>query len=445
MSTVKLSSDKNEKNENKYLEIKKQLMNDLGLSRIINAEMLQNVQDNIAKITGLSMVTVDSKGVPITSETSFSNFCKIKRETCKENCFFSDAYGGLKAAISNAPYVYQCPAGLVDCAVPITVNGQHMGAVLMGQVRCPESDSASLENVKTFVKENISEERYLELMDEYQKTPTLQISKINMIAKLIHFMINEMVERQTLLLLQSKTEKEMDRLQSELKNKDAQLRKIMNNGKQQLKAELTPQFLISIMNDMSSLSVIEGAKQTNELVCLFSNMLRYNFNTKEQFVDLDKELANLKDYLSIQQIRFGDRFDYKIDVRCSTENKKIPYLVFFPFVENAIVHGILPQNQNGMIIIMIDEVSAKDYSIIIQDNGVGMDQTDADQLLAVDGIDYSNTSALKGISIYNTRRRLIGYFGEDYDIQIKAERDHGCTVIATIPLKIKDVDEDDKA
>lgn len=72
-------------------ELVTQILQDLNLKNLVNVETLQNLQDNLAAVTGIAMVTVDFKGAPITKETSFSSFCQARREIsqCKANCFFS--------------------------------------------------------------------------------------------------------------------------------------------------------------------------------------------------------------------------------------------------------------------------------------------------------------------------------------------------------------------
>ncbi|MFX3616158.1 MAG: PocR ligand-binding domain-containing protein [Sporolactobacillus sp.] len=444
MNSVELDAVMDSPDNEKYQQIQKRILNEVGIRHIIDLQALQKVQDDLADITGLSMVIVDSKGIPLTQESSFSAFCAARRKilTCKENCFFSDAYGGLKAAISNAPYVYRCPVGLVDCAVPIIVSDQHLGAVLMGQVRC--EDSESLENVKKFVMENISEEHSADLIEKYKNTSTFELSKIQMIGNMIYFITKEMMEKQLGLLVQQELEKENHDLQNQLLKKEKQVQSIRKIEKKQMKVELTPQFLMSAMNALSNLSVIEGANQTNELACLFARMLRYAFENNREFVDLDKEIADLKDYLRIQQIRLGEKFDYKIDIRCTTQNKRIPKMIFFPFVENAILHGILPLKKKGAIKITITDQLPKNYILSIHDNGIGMDQNDADRLLEDSELNQSNRSALVGIGIHNTRNRLIGYFGEDYDLVITTSKNQGFTLSAKIPLVIKENDGDEK-
>lgn len=415
-------------------DIEHRILSEIGLRHILDIDKLQGIQDHLAKISGLSMVIVDSKGIPITKETSFSDFCKTRREifSCKQHCIFSDAYGGLKAAMQNAPYIYRCPGGLVDCAIPISINGQYVCAVLMGQVRTNSYEE--LENVGNLVKidNSILEDPFL--LDKYHQTPIVEMDKIKLICELAHFLIREMTEKQIVLLIQKEYEKENNRLAHENELKDIAVEELKRMEKRQIKNELNPQFIMSIMNSISNLSLIEGAEQTNELVCLFSESIRYNFETHDAFVPLNLELANIKNYLKIQEICLGDKFDYDIIVNCSIVEKRILSLVILPFVENAIIHGLAPKKDKGKITIIIDE-NEEDYTITVKDNGIGIHKETIQKMMKMNVARYESEEQLTGLSISNTRRRLIKYFGHEYDIQIKSnEQENGITVTITIPL-----------
>lgn len=133
-------------------EIESKLLTELGLRNMLDLAVLQEIQDKLARVTNLAMVTVDLQGHPLTKETSFCEYCLARRqdERRKQSCFFSDAYGGLKASMIKEPYIYHCPAGLTDCAIPIIFNGQYMGTVVIGQVRTLGGDS--LENLQNIIK-----------------------------------------------------------------------------------------------------------------------------------------------------------------------------------------------------------------------------------------------------------------------------------------------------
>lgn len=110
---------------------------ELSIRKLIDLHRLQKIQDSFAKATGLALIAIDCKGVPITRESSFTNFCRLMRKDPirRKRCLGCDAHGGLQGAINGEPYIYQCHAGLVDFAVPIMLGDQYLGAVLCGQVK----------------------------------------------------------------------------------------------------------------------------------------------------------------------------------------------------------------------------------------------------------------------------------------------------------------------
>ena len=96
-------------------------------------------------------------------------------------------------------------------------------------------------------------------------------------------------------------------------------------------------------------------------------------NSKEDHISLLKELETLKLYLDLEMIRFQDRFNYEIviDPELETLTTMIPPMIIQPFVENAILHGVLPKTtDDGFISIHLE---SREQSIFcsVRDNGIG--------------------------------------------------------------------------
>lgn len=122
---------------------------DLNIRGLVDVEQLQRIQDRIAKATGIALITVDYRGVPVTRASSFIPFCRMLRADpdLRAKCFSCDAHGGLQAAISGKPCVYLCHMGLVDFAVPIMLGELYLGAVMGGQIQVEPEHRARLEPV----------------------------------------------------------------------------------------------------------------------------------------------------------------------------------------------------------------------------------------------------------------------------------------------------------
>jgi len=116
-----------------------------------------------------------------------------------------------------------------------------------------------------------------------------------------------------------------------------------------LKSQINPHFLFNSLNSISSLT-ISDAEKAQEMIIKLSDFLRYTISMdSETFTTLNKEIDNIKRYLEIEKIRFGDKlnFIFKLDEAC--QEKKIPQMILQPLYENAIKHGVYESIEPIMI------------------------------------------------------------------------------------------------
>jgi LytS/YehU family sensor histidine kinase len=94
-------------------------------------------------------------------------------------------------------------------------------------------------------------------------------------------------------------------------------------------------------------------------------------------INLDEETSRLRNYLDLEKMRLPNKFEYRIDMDDSIEAEEvyIPSMIVQPFAENAIWHGITPLEGKGIVTIIFHKASASSLSIIIEDNGVGMQKS----------------------------------------------------------------------
>lgn len=160
----------------------------------------------------------------------------------------------------------------------------------------------------------------------------------------------------------------------------------------------------------------------------FTKMLRYSMRDMENIVPLEKELDYVEKYLFLQNLRFGNRVKYKIQVHQELLNLQLPFFTLQPLVENAIIHGLEPKESGGSIQITT-EVVANKIAIMIQDNGLGISPEKLKLLQNMD-IGAANISS-SGIGISNVHSRLKLFFGDNYGFDIKSKLYEGTTVILT--------------
>lgn len=173
-----------------------------------------------------------------------------------------------------------------------------------------------------------------------------------------------------------------------------------------LQAQINPHFLFNALNTISSLTRTNPEKARETIVNL-SNILRFNLENFDNFVTLEKELHQLKSYVNIEKVRFGDKINIEYLIDNNLLNVKIPSLIIQPIVENSIKHGILKQKNGGKITLEIKEYN-QNIIISVTDNGVGIDNNIALNL-------YSDIN--KGIGLKNINDRLNILYKEKLNIE----------------------------
>ncbi|HBT14999.1 MAG TPA: sensor histidine kinase, partial [Erwinia persicina] len=152
-----------------------------------------------------------------------------------------------------------------------------------------------------------------------------------------------------------------------------QLREMANKAElRALQSKINPHFLFNALNAISS-SIRINPDTARQLITNLSRYLRYNLELNDdEIIDIKKELYQIKDYIAIEQARFGDKltviYDIEEDVSCS-----LPSLLIQPLVENAIVHGIHPCRGKGVVTLSIHDLGDR-IRIAVRDTGNGISE-----------------------------------------------------------------------
>lgn len=186
-----------------------------------------------------------------------------------------------------------------------------------------------------------------------------------------------------------------------------------------LRSQLDPHFLFNTLNSIAALS-IKDPKGAEAMTLQLSRLLRVSLESAaSQRISLGEELEFLRNYIAIQQTRFGDRLTVDMDVDPKLLAEPVPSLVLQPLVENAIRHGIARSAAPGHIHI----AAARDRDhlrIEIVDNGLGLQSHEPAQG--------------EGMGLSNTRARLQRLYGEDYRFDLDNVAAGGCRVVLYLPL-----------
>ncbi len=181
-----------------------------------------------------------------------------------------------------------------------------------------------------------------------------------------------------------------------------------------LHAQIEPHFFFNTLNTISAFSEID-IERMQKLLERFTEFLhgKFSFRHDQELIPIEEELEIVRSYLYIEKERFGPRLNVIWDVD-DTRGLYIPPLTIQPIVENAVKHGIIRKKDGGTIKIEIknDEKNGRGH-VLIEDDGVGMDEETMQQLLK------RRLSQTSGVGLLNVHLRLRRLFGHGIHIESK--------------------------
>jgi ligand-binding sensor domain-containing protein len=156
--------------------------------------------------------------------------------------------------------------------------------------------------------------------------------------------------------------------------------KLLTLEQQTLNASMNRHFIFNSLNSIQYFINTQDKLSANKFLSNFAKLIRKNLDSSAEdggLVTLQEEIERLELYLSLEEMRFKDRFTFhiKIDLKIDLESIKIPAMLLQPFVENSVIHGVLPLvEKKGEILISIFEEN-NILLIYIDDNGVGIENS----------------------------------------------------------------------
>lgn len=193
-----------------------------------------------------------------------------------------------------------------------------------------------------------------------------------------------------------------------------------------LQAQINPHFLYNTLASISSLAVKEGDMQVYQMVNHLSKYYRISLNKGKRIILIEQEINLVKNYISIQQIRFKEMLRMHYDLDEDLFSLSTIKLIVQPFVENCINHAVW--SESGINIIIKLKSEGDDVLIQIIDDGQGMIAADLERAL-------NKTSNLSGYGISNVDERIKLTYGERYGVDIFSRLGIGTSVTIRIPKK----------
>ncbi|ONI48299.1 hypothetical protein AN643_02195 [Candidatus Epulonipiscioides saccharophilum] len=200
-----------------------------------------------------------------------------------------------------------------------------------------------------------------------------------------------------------------------------------------LQMQINPHFLYNTLDTINWLARMHGMDDVGDITASLGRLMRYSLS-KKKYIQIKEEIEHLKDYVEIQEVRYGDRVSVIFEVDEELEIYYIPKLLIQPIVENAIVHGIEGKLVESTVSVRVEKLE-NDIAIIIEDDGVGIEPEIVNNiLLKNEGLEKEGRTSL---GIRNVNQRIQMVYGKEYGMQIDSILGIGTKITLRIKKEVK--------
>lgn len=218
---------------------------------------------------------------------------------------------------------------------------------------------------------------------------------------------------------------------NELRRKEAELNA--------LQSSINPHFLYNSLDCIRASALVHQDMRVAHQIQILANMFRYttgNNSMKGSMVTVEEEMKHVRDYLSMINFRFEDRYHVEIHVDDEILPMRIPKLILQPVVENSFHHGIRNLATEGRVDIcgyLEEEVIV----LSVEDNGIGIPEEQLEklrQLLQANPLSAADTPYRALVNI-NDRIRIA--YGREFGVSVESESGKGTRTVLRLPVTKK--------
>ncbi len=196
-----------------------------------------------------------------------------------------------------------------------------------------------------------------------------------------------------------------------------------------LKMQINPHFLYNTLDTISWMARSGGNNDISDMAVTLADLLRATIK-QDSFITIDEELKSVRNYLFIQEYRFGDKVEASYQIDNLTRDYIIPNFILQPLVENAIIHGLEPKLGKGNLNIEI-RMQEQGIFFCVSDDGVGMTPEEVRRTYE----QCERDDGRESIGIKNVYRRLKIYYGAEGTLKIESAKDEGTKITFCLSLK----------
>lgn len=207
-------------------------------------------------------------------------------------------------------------------------------------------------------------------------------------------------------------------------------RKMRHADLRLLQEQINPHFLYNTLDTIVWLIEGHASDKAVNMVVSLSEFFRLVLSKGREYITIQEEEMHIKSYLEIQQVRYRDILEYRIDIAPELYRYKILKLTLQPLVENSLYHGIKYKRAKGVIVVT-GKLQGDTVVFQVQDNGVGMEKEELDNLCSEIVKPCQDTG--KGFGLANVNERIRMNFGPEFGMKIESAPGAGTCVEVVIP------------
>ncbi len=185
-----------------------------------------------------------------------------------------------------------------------------------------------------------------------------------------------------------------------------------------LQEQIKPHFLYNSIETIGFMALDSGAEKVHDALETLGSFYRNFLSKGDREIPLSREVWIVKDYLSLQKLRYGDIIDDEYDIAEDTLQVVVPKLILQPLVENSIYHGIRQKGERGTIRIS-SFLQGDDLHLIVKDTGVGMSEEEIKDILSTEN--NENRSEADSFGLWGTIQRIRIFEGREDIVKIDSE------------------------
>lgn len=212
-----------------------------------------------------------------------------------------------------------------------------------------------------------------------------------------------------------------------------------------LQAQINPHFLYNTLNAITWQAVANGDEKISQLSHALGRFFRLSLSRGAEVIPVREEIEHVRNYLLIQQIRYGDKLSYELDVDKTIQDYPVIKLVLQPLVENAIYHGIKLKEGAGHIRVSVQPREGADGALLmafcVEDDGAGIEPERLRRMN--DELQRVVSRQSEGYGIYNVNERIRLYYGAQCGLCYQSEPGVGTSVSFLVPALEWEEEDDD--